>query len=238
MDDLYLWRILFINFVQTGSGILCVIFSYIIYKKRFNKLTQLLFYALISYAIGSITIGIIMFIQSPLQLYLHLIALYFIFMMYPFFYLFFSLLCKVDPISSYNKNRIILFVVLFSFIILFIEVIYPNRIQLNSATNWNPQFSWEFLISIFIFFLPLNILIIKNFIIRYLNSMIKVFKRKLLLLFIVVQISFFYLFGATIYNTGIDNNIYRFIYSLLFLILLIPTSIIIYLLLRKIIREK
>ena len=225
--DPYLWRLTFINLIQTGSGLLCLFFAYRIYKRNFNKLTQLLTYGFLSYAIGSITIGLAMSIQSEIQYYIYVVALYFIFLMFLFFYFFFSLLCKVDPLNSYNQRKTLIFLCIFSVMIFFIELVYPNGIQLNSETNWNPYFNLKFLIAIFIIFIPLHILIIKNFIKRYKTSNVQTFKRKILLLFIGVQISFTFLYGAAIYSTWIDNELYRIIYPIVKLFLLLPALLII-----------
>ena len=225
--DPYLWRLIFINLIQTGSGLLCLFFAYKIYKRRFNKLTRLLTYGFLSYAIGSIIIGLSMFIQSEIQYFIYLISIYFIFLMFLFFYFFFSLLCKVYPLNSYNKKTNIIVLCFFSVMIFFFEFIYPNGIRLNFETNWSPYYNWKFLIAIYIIYIPLHILIIKNFIKRYQTSNVQIFKKKLLLLFIGVQISFTYLYGATLYNTWIDNELYRICYPIFKLVLLLPAVFII-----------
>ena len=223
----YLWRLIFINIIQTGSGILCLFFAYKIYKRRLNKLTQLLAYGFLSYAIGAITIGLAMFIQSEIQYFIYLVSIYFIFLMYLFFYFFFSLICKVDPLNSYNKKSTLIVLCLFSVMLFFIEFVYPNGIQLSFETNWSPYYNWKFLIVIYIIYIPLDISVIKNFIKRYKTSNDQIFKKKLLLLFIGIQISFTYLYGGALYNTWIDNEIYRLFYPIFKLVLLLPAIFII-----------
>jgi hypothetical protein len=134
-----------------------------------------------------------------------------------FFVIFSWVLVKLDDKSSYWSYHLwITFYGAISMYIIFIGF-FLDGIRYDSSTGWIPTYSWFFLIISWIFLLIF--LIIPQIFLSV--RLIKVFegivmKRRIILFLLSVFFEYSTVFALFLYNTWVDNQIYRIVYVFTF----------------------
>ena len=191
---------------------------YKLLKRARNRSTCTLSSAFIliasAYSLSSISI---LFVYTPYAYFLYLIAMYFFIFGNSLFILFSWVLLKLGkktPRWIYSLS--ILLYGFFSSYVIFVGY-FLQGILYDSSTEWIPNYSWFFLV--FSCFFLLIFLIIPQI---YLSSkLIKVFegvvlKKRINMFIISVFFEYSLVYGLFLYNTWVENEIYRITYIFIF----------------------
>lgn len=221
-----LQRFLLIYVVHSIISIIFFIVAIKILKRNRNQLTYSLSAFYFSIVIGLIINAIYILLKiNPHVFILHSITVFFI-LFGQFFLVMFSLsLYKLE--SHLSSRKIVFFTAIYSILVLCILAI-PDGYAINENTNWKPVWTWSFLIIVYIFMacftiFPFIILFFKI----YKTFMEKELKRKLMYFFIGCCGMTISMYGGMLYNTW-DNVIFRLIWSICVLFIVIPSGILIY----------
>jgi hypothetical protein len=217
-QDILIERIIFISIVQIWPIFYGSYFAYKILKRAKNKLTEVLSSFFLLTAITYLLVYL-----SVFTLYWAFSFLIYVFGTYIFIFsqgilvVFSWLLINLDKKITWWKisARITFYVISAIYVILF--AIYFNGIRYDSSTNWIPTFSWEFLIVNWSYLIVF--IVIPQVILSY--KMIIVFegvilKRRIQLFIISVFLEFLVVFFVILYNTWIENELYRVFHRLFF----------------------
>lgn len=221
-----LGRILLIYIAQLIFSFFFIFIAYKILRRNRNRLTLALSGFYISLSIGLILNAIYPPLKvNPLVNIIYILAAYFVLFAPIFLVLFNFNILKIDTKSS-SKNQITYVIVYITALILCLNI--PGGIRVNEITQWRPMYSWFFsiIIYLFIFFLIILPIII---------SSIKLFrsfedpklKNKLRFFFLGIFGLAFTLYGMILYNT-LDDPLFRSIWNILTLGVLIISSVLIY----------
>ena len=189
-------------------------FAYKLLKRRKNRATFTLSSLFISLALTFFLANLsILLIYTPFSYVLYITSIYFFFFTHSIFVIFTWVLVKLDDKAPIWKfHLVIIFYGIISTYVFWIGF-YFNGIRLGSSTNWIPMYSWFFFIIswtfLFIFVIIPQI---------YLSfKLVKVFegiilKRRINLFIISVFLEFILVFSLFLYNTWVENWIYRTFY--------------------------
>jgi len=221
-----LGRLLAIYVAQLVLSAIFLILAYKILKRNINRLTIILSGFYISSALAFILNAIYLPIRlNPIVYVLYFTAAYLI-LFSPIFLVLFNInLLKLDTEFTLKKQ----YIIIFSYgIAVFILLNYPGGITINEGTNWTPDLSWDFLIIIYIFGLCVIVLpFILLFLKLYKKFEDKKLKKKLMVFFIGFCGILFTFYGMILSNTW-DEPIFKSIWNILALFILIPSGFLIY----------
>jgi len=219
--------------IFTANPILIITSLVIAFKiliRRRVRLTYSLgfFYILLSLSLG---INLIFFLVSLfyknefLLFFLYYLSSVLVFFPFIFLMLFIADLNYGEEVVT---NRVYTISLIVLGIVSILVYLFPGGITINESTNWTPQFSWTFLIFIYIMFtafvtIPLTILITKlyhKFLAPHLKKKFRYF-----LLGIIFFLTIPY--GVVLFNTW-DEVIFKTFWSLYSLVIIILSGILIY----------
>ncbi len=211
-------RIIIVLILQVWPIFYGSYFTYRLLKRARNRSTYTLGTIFIMTSLTYSLVGLsLVFVNTPVAYFFYIFGIFFFFFNHCFFIIFSWVLVKLDEKAPYWKFHLI--IVLYGFISSFILFIgyYANGLVYDSSTNWIPTFSWFFLIIGWTFLLVF--LVIPQ--IYYIVKLLKIFegvtlKRRINLFIISIVLEFTMLFAWFLYNTWIDNIIYRTIYLFTF----------------------
>ncbi|NHJ20130.1 MAG: hypothetical protein EAX91_04240 [Candidatus Lokiarchaeota archaeon] len=201
------WPIFFLSYL-----------AYKLLKRARNRATYSLstVFIFIAFAYALISLSAFLFFL-PMSYFLYIVGLYFFVLGNCFFVIFSWVLVRLEEKSPYWMYSlwVTFYGVLSSYIILL--GYFFDGIRYDSSTGWIPTYNWFFLalswliFSVFIVIpqIPLSIRLIKVF-------EGKVLKKRIYWYLICVFFEFSLAFAAFLYNTWVDNQIYRFVYVFIF----------------------
>jgi hypothetical protein len=156
-------------------------------------------------------------VSTPVAYHFYIFGIYFFVFDHCFFVIFSWVLVRLDEKAPYWKFYLVLS--FYGFISSYVLIVgyYFGGIKYDSATGWIPNYSWFFLIFTWIFLLIF--LIIPQ--IYYIFELLKIFEGKILkhrikLYIIAFVLEITMIFAFFLYNTWIDNVVYRTIYLFTF----------------------
>jgi len=210
-------RIILILIVQVWPIFYCSYFAYRLLRRKTSRSTLTLssFFILISLTYFLATISIF-FLNTPLAYFFYILGIYFFFFSHCFFVIFSWVLVKLDEKSPYWKfHLIITFYGVVSTYVLIIGFFF-NGITYDSSTNFLPTYSMFFLIFSWSF---LSIFLV----IPQIYFSIKLYKifegvklrRRINMFIISVLLELSVVFSLFLYNTWVENEIYRLIFIIL-----------------------
>ena len=195
--------------------------AYKLLKRAKNRATYTLssVFLFIAFTYSLVDISLFL-IYTPYAYFLYLFGMYFFMFGNSLFVIFSLVLVKLGekfPLWKYRLGIIIYGVI--STYILFIGFFFEG-IRYDSSTNWIPTYSW-FLFIISWIFISISLIIPQIFLSF---KLIKVFegvvlKRRIILFIVSVFIEFITLYALFLYNTWVENLIYRTVYISIFPIL-------------------
>lgn len=222
-------RILLILIPQPAIGIILLLLAVKILKRKRILMTYILsiFYFLLGLAMF---VNIIYLLLTPSQLELLLYFLYYLtiyLIIFSFIFIVFFNIQLNQPEPTITIRRQIFYITIYGFGCFFL-LLYPEGIKLGSSTDWIPIFSWGFLITAYTFFtiiivIPTTFLLIK----LYDKFQAKDLKKKFRYFMIGIIGMLITLYGTILYNTWQDP-IFKAIWNVLVVILLIPSGILIF----------
>jgi len=110
---------------------------------------------------------------------------------------------------------------------------FPDGIRLDETTDWIPVYSWQFSLLLIIFVSSAYVVPETYLLLKIYRSVVdKNVKARLRLFFLGLYIYLVSNYGIVLYNTWIDNQIYRTIYSVFAFFIFVP-SVLIYFGIRK-----
>lgn len=216
-------RFLQIYIIQGGFALFFLYMAYIVLKRGKKRANLYLSGFYLSNTIGAI-INIIYanIFEETIVYILHFATYYFLCFSLAFLLIFILILLK--PPSKINKRIQFLFLLLFGLILLGLLFI-PSGIIINQSTNWKPDWSWIFLICSIIVCSGMAIFPISYYSIKIYKKLGNVqLKRKWKYFLIGVSAYFSLYYGTSLSNT-LNNDTFRFFWSLISL----PTLISLYL---------
>lgn len=225
-----IWSRIFI--ILTTQPIISIIFlllAYRILKRRTTNITLILSIFYILVGIGFI-FDVIYLLLTTIWTTQFLSIFYFItyyLIIFPeiLIVIFIKNILKIELFSSFKKDLII---IIFYGILGFMLHMLPGGITVNKETNWTPVFSWAYLILLYIYFTIMVFIPTMIFSVKLYNKFEDKNLKKKLKFFIIGIISIFTtLYGAALFNTW-QNPIFKTIWSVLSLILTIPSGFLIY----------
>ena len=211
-------RFIIVSIFQIWPVFYCSYFAYRLLKRAKNRSTYILsaYFATTSltYFIATLSTYLNFFnLFEPLSYLIYVISIYFFVFSFSFLINFSRLLTKLDE-KKCNTTfflRVVLYAILSSFVII-IGILF-NGITLNASTDWIPVYSWFFLGFSWIYFLLFLIIpqIYLSFkILRVFEGI--VLKRRLNRFIIATFLGLLVLVFLFLYNTWIENDIFRTVY--------------------------
>ena len=212
--------------IYVVQGIFALFFLYMAYKvlKRGTKRLNLYlgsFY--LSTAIGGVLNMIYANIFNETIVYImHFITYYLICFSLGFLMIFVLILIK--PANQINLKIQILIVIIFGLLVLGLLFI-PNGIIINVSTNWKPNWSWPFFIYSIIVCSSVAIIPTTYYSYQIYTKFENQYLKKKWKYFFVGVFAYFFLYYGTSLSNTLNDDIFRFIWSLISL----PTLISLYL---------
>lgn len=210
-QDVFLERVLIVFTLQFWPIIYFSIFVIILSKREKTKLTQLLiWFFILNIIVFSLLILSLLILINPLG-YLIYISAFYIFIFSQSLLIVFSM----DALKLYDKlpfkkrtTWIIIYGIISTYV--FIFGILFNGINYDFSTNWRPIFSTNFLIVNMIFvttFLVMPEVIFSLKLRKYIGD--KIVRKKMWQFIFSFFLEFLMIYNLTLYNTWVDNYIYR-----------------------------
>lgn len=216
-QDALTQRIFIVLLVQVWPIFQCSFIAYKLLKRAKNRTTFTISSFFITLAITYFFATIsIFFINTPLSYIFYIIGIYYFFYSHSFFIVISWVLINLEKkSSSWKYYAAFAFYRLLATYIFWIGY-YFNGITLDSSTNWVPTYSWSFLI--LSWSLLLVFLLIPQ--IYFTFKLRKVFegvvlRRRINLFIISVFLELPVVFGLFLYNTLVENLIFRTIFILI-----------------------
>ncbi|MFX1523262.1 MAG: hypothetical protein ACFFCC_07160 [Promethearchaeota archaeon] len=206
-------RFLQIYIIQGGFALFFLYMAIIVLKRGKKRSNLYLSGFYLSTAIGGV-LNIVyanIFIENIVYI-LHFIT-YYIFCYSLVFILLFTLIL-LNPVDKFDRRIQLLLLILFGLLLLGLLFI-PNGIQINQMTNWKPVWSpFFFLYSIIIcsaiLIIPTSYYSLKIYS-KFKNQHLK----KKWKYFLVGLVGYFFLFYGTSFSNTLNNDNFRFIWSML-----------------------
>ncbi len=217
LQEVLTQRIIIILLVQIWPIFYCSYFAYKLLKRAKSRSTLTLssFFLLISLTYFLATFSIFFF-DTPLAYFFYIFGIYFFVFSHCFFIIFSWVLVKLDEKSPYWKfHLIITFYGIISTFVLLIGFFFEG-IKYDSSTSWIPTYSLSFLIFAWVF-LVIFLLIPQ---IYYSFKLYKIFegaklRRRINMFIISAFLELSVVFSLFLYNTWVDNEIFRLIFIML-----------------------
>lgn len=214
MQDILPERILIVSITQIWPIIYFYFFAYNLLKRNRNPLTKSLgiFFIInaVAFSFSFFSIFSISIIDIPIAFIFYLISYYF-FTFSPGILVIFSYLI-LQPDKKFKSGKFhltIIFYILAASYVFWIGIFF-NGINYNSTTNWRPIFNWLFFgisgFYIIVFLLIPEILITINLTKLFKDTNIK---NRISMFLISIYLEFIIVLLTTLYNTWIENSIFR-----------------------------
>ena len=214
----FLVRFIIVSIFQIWPVFYSSYFAYRLLKRAKNRSTYTLsgFFiaSALAYFLATLSTYLIFLnLFKPLSYFIYVISIYFFVFSFSFLINFSWLLIKLDE-KKCNTTffvRVALYTLLSSFVII-IGILF-NGITLNASTGWVPHFSWFFLGFSWLYFLLFLIipqLYLSFKILRVFEGI--VLKRRLNRFIIATFLVFLVLIFLFLYNTWIENDIFKIVY--------------------------
>jgi len=203
-------------------------FAYKLLKRGKNRATYTLSSIFISLGL-TFFLANLSIINTPFSYVLYIISIYFYFFTHCLIVIFTWVLIKLDDKASiWRFNLGITFYGIISTYVFWIGF-YFNGIMYNLSTNWIPTYSWFFLIISWTFLFIL--VIIPQIYLSF--KLLKVFegiilKRRINMFIVSIFLELIVVFSLFLYNTWIENQIYRTVYVAIFPLLSTIAAFLIY----------
>ena len=217
LQGLFTQRIILVLIVQIWPIIYSSYFAYKLLKRGKNRVTYTLSALNISLALTFFLATMsALLINTSFSYVLYIISIYFFFFTHSLFVIFTWVLIKLDDKSPYWKFHLgIFFYGILSTYVFWIGFFF-NGIRYDLSTDWIPTYNWFFLIISWIF---LFIFVIIPQI--YLSlKLVKVFegiilKRRINRFVVSVFLEFTVIVSLFLYNTWVENEIFRLVYIII-----------------------
>ena len=212
-NDLFV-RLIVVSVFQIWPIFYASFFAYKLLKRAKNRSTYILSAYFITTALTYFLATLSTYlVVTPFAYIIYVISIYFFVFSYNFVINFSWLLTKLDEKSS--KTTFYLRVIFYAILSLFVIIIgIPfNGITLNAGTGWIPNYSWFFLgfsWSYFLIFYTFPLLYLSLKILKVYEGI--VLKRRLNRFIISVFLMLLVAFFMFLYNTWIENVIFRTFY--------------------------
>ena len=203
-------------------------FAYKLLKRGKNRATYTLSSIFISLGL-TFFIANLSLINTPFSYVLYIISIYFYFFTHSLIVIFTWVLIKLDDKTSIWRFHLgITFYGIISTYVLWIGY-YFNGIMYNLSTNWIPTYSWFFFIISWTFLFIL--VIIPQIYLSF--KLLKVFegiilKRRINMFIVSIFLELIVVFSLFLYNTWVENQIYRTVYIAIFPLLSTIAAFLIY----------
>lgn len=230
LQDVFIERVRIILTLQLWPIIFYSILVFILLKREKTRLTQLLiWFFLLNIIAFLLPILSLLALINPLGYFLYIFAFY-IFIFSQTLLIIFSMdILKVYDKLPFKKHStwIVIYGILSTYVFFF--GIPLNGINYNATTSWSPVFSVNFLIVSW-FFLT-SCLIVPEVIFslnlsKYIND--KKVRKKIWKFMISLYLEVFIVYSLILYNTWIDNYIYRILFAFFNLPVEISAALLIY----------
>ncbi|TFF94104.1 MAG: hypothetical protein EU543_02045 [Promethearchaeota archaeon] len=219
-------RIYFVFIFQLGMGIIFLVLSYKVLKRKFIQTSLYLgiFFIIESFlALNNAVIVLLEF--SYLVLFLYYLSV-FLFYFGVIFYLIFLLNFFKEEMKITNI-RLVILIFFYAIFILFL-IFFPKGIKFNLGNGWRPKWSWPFLIVNYLFLsffymIPISLLSYKLYgHIEYFSLKKRVRNTLIGTFGLLIQS-----YGLVLYNTW-ENQIFRLTWSI-FTVINLASAILVYL---------
>ena len=211
-------RFIIVSIFQIWPVFYCSYFAYRLLKRAKNRSTYILsaYFATtaLTYFLATFSTYLNFFnLFEPFSYIIYVISIYFFVFSYSFLINFSWILVRLDEKSCNTKFylRVTLYAILSLYVII-IGILF-NGITLNASTGWIPSYSWFFLgfsWTYFLIFLIIPQLYLSFKILKVYEGI--VLKRRLNRFIIAVFLMFIVLGFLFLYNTWIENIIFRTFY--------------------------
>ncbi len=211
-------RFIIVSIFQIWPVFYCSYFAYRLLHRAKNRSTYILsaYFATtaLTYFLATFSTYLNFFnLFETFSYFLYVISIYFFVFSFSFLINFSWILTKLDEKSCNTKFflRVVLYAILSSFVII-IGILF-NGITLNASTGWIPHYSWFFLGFSWIYFLLFLIIpqIYLSFkILRVFEGI--VLKKRLNRFIIATFLGLLVLVFLFLYNTWIENDVFRTYY--------------------------
>ena len=215
-------RFIQVYLVQGGFALFFLYMAYIVLKRGKKHLHLYLSSFYLTTAIGGILNIIYANIFDVTLVYIMHFLTYYLFCFSMVFLLLFTLIL-IKPTEKIKIKFQLVLLVIFGLLILGLLFI-PNGIIIDESTNWKPDWSW--------IFFTYSIIVCTSMILPNLYYSIKIYTKfeneylkKKLKYFLIGISAYFFLYYGTSFSNTLNNDTFRFIWSLISL----PTLISLYL---------
>ena len=215
-------RFIQVYLVQGGFALFFLYMAYIVLKRGKKHLHLYLSSFYLTTAIGGILNIIYANIFDVTLVYIMHFLTYYLFCFSMVFLLLFTLIL-IKPTEKIKIKFQLVLLVIFGLLILGLLFI-PNGIVIDESTNWKPDWSW--------IFFTYSIIVCTSMILPNLYYSIKIYTKfeneylkKKLKYFLIGISAYFFLYYGTSFSNTLNNDTFRFIWSLISL----PTLISLYL---------
>lgn len=216
-------RIIQIYFVQGGVALFYLYMAYIVLKRGRKPLHIYLSSFYLSTTIGAIINMIYAIIFDPTIVYIMHFLTYYLFCFSMVFLLIFVLIL-VKPAKKIKFKLQLAIMIIFG-VLIFGLLLFPSGIVINETTNWKPDWSWSFFIYSIVVCTSIVILPTLYYSIRIYIKFENEFLKKKWKYFLIGICTYFFIYYGTSFSNTLNNDTFRFIWSLISL----PTLISLYL---------
>ncbi len=216
-------RFVQIYLVQGGFALFFLYMAYIVLKRGKKHLHLYLSGFYLTTAIGGIINIIYANIFDATIVYIMHFLTYYLFCFSMVFLLLFTLIL-IKPAEKIKIKFQLLLLVIFGLLILGLLFI-PNGIIIDESTNWKPDWSWIFFIYSIIVCTSIVILPNLYYSIKIYTKFENEYLKKKWKYFMIGICAYFFLYYGTSFSNTLNNDTFRFIWSLISL----PTLISLYL---------
>ena len=216
-------RIVQIYFVQGGVALFYLYMAYIVLKRGRKPLHIYLSSFYLSTTIGGIINMIYAIIFDPTIVFIMHFLTYYLFSFSMVFLLIFVLIL-IKPAKKIKFKLQLTIMIIFG-VLIFGLILFPNGIVINETTHWKPDWSWSFFIYSIVICTSIVILPTLYYSIRINIKFENEFLKKKWKYFLIGICAYFFIYYGTSFSNTLNNDTFRFIWSLISL----PTLISLYL---------
>ena len=216
-------RIVQIYFVQGGVALFYLYMAYIVLKRGRKPLHIYLSSFYLSTTIGGIINMIYAIIFDPTIVFIMHFLTYYLFSFSMVFLLIFVLIL-IKPAKKIKLKLQLTIMIIFG-VLIFGLILFPNGIVINETTHWKPDWSWSFFIYSIVICTSIVILPTLYYSIRINIKFENEFLKKKWKYFLIGICAYFFIYYGTSFSNTLNNDTFRFIWSLISL----PTLISLYL---------
>lgn len=230
-QDVFIERVIIVLTLQLWPIIYCSYFVFKLLKREKTRLMQLLIWFFILNMVTFLLPFFTLFLLiNPLGYFLYIFAFYVLIFSQTLLIIFSMDVLKVYDKLPFKKHTtwIIIYAILCTYVFFF--GIPLNGITYDASTSWRPIFSVNFLIINWIFltsFIIVPEVIFSLNLSKYIND--KKVRKKIWKFTISLYLEVFLVYNIILYNTWVDNYIYRTLYTIFSLPIGFSAALLIYL---------